>query len=722
MDLVGCIKAVVSPRSRRLPLLLAALGMTWPAVASPPHSGRIVWHETHDTTHRGPYSHASNHAEYRIVEERDTAGVTRKLAHTLSWVSEGAVQKREVIMVRGGTSVRSKHDYSISCSGGGSFDFGTDRASIERAQREIQAAATRCSYSHSLPEWMVFDRITPGVWRTPALGKAPISWEQLGERCEGSESNQWSESKTWTDADGTYTDSRHIWVSQLEAVVEIEPADAEALKDFVPEPGRWLAISVHSNVPTLFRFELDGVSRYPGFATNANVDAAFFLQHPRVAHLSTRYQHDDPDFIFDPRGYEGERAWKWNGWTSVETTTVSNVASVFVTAMDYAAWGRLRVLARGECGGRYEPAEIRMGGRRRGFLVLPIDENDDLMADALPEYAGDPGRDDEVGYVDADFPEHAKRGDGLTAFEEYRGFQVRGTSCSEPKSDGYVRTSPKRRDLFVNATHPALARPVEFFSDTADLDPHLICARHYIDNETRVVNGTQQPGPRSFRGYLISQSEPQHGLLLEDKRLDTGILGSSVLGPPKNVRSVQVDLDKIYRAGDRINVKILHTVSHELGHALGIQHHGDGNPLPPIVLLDLPSCRYGMREGLVSGKTACEVSRVAFRNAETSGDQYCPMKYAFWSWYLPPGSELKAAGDVEFIMLSPDGGMALERRAAYRLVGTLARYETDQDSYGLASFCDSQTGTGVNALPKERNHAGNSRRICAAQLRVNDVR
>jgi hypothetical protein len=418
--------------------------MAWPAAASPPQSGRIVWHETYERTHTGSHSHASNRVEYRIVEERDTAGAERTLSRTLSWASEGEGRQSGAVMVRRGGTVRTHGDYSVACAGGGTFDFGSDDASNRRAEGQIEAARTRCSESPPTEQWAVFHFASPLVWNSPPRGRSPLNWEALGDGCE------WSESKTWTDEMGSHTESRHIWVSQLEAVVEVERADAEALKRFVPVPGRWLQVTVRSNVPTLFRFELDGVSRYPGYATNARLDDSFFLQRPVLAHLRGRYQHDDPDFIFDPQGYEGERSWKWNGWTSVETTTVSKVATVFVTAMDYAAWGRLRVLARGDCGGRFEPAEIRVGGRSRGSLVLPLDENDDLMADALPVYAGDPARDDEVGYVDEDFPEDAKRGDGLTAFEEYRGFEVRGANCSEPKTDVHVRTSPKRRDLFVN--------------------------------------------------------------------------------------------------------------------------------------------------------------------------------------------------------------------------------------------------------------------------------
>jgi hypothetical protein len=302
---------------------------------------------------------------------------------------------------------------------------------------------------------------------------------------------------------------------------------------------------------------------------------------------------------------------------------------------------------------------------------------------------------------------------------------IRGGDCRDPRLDEHVRTNPKRRDLFVHPTDSALAMPVEMFSDVADLDPHLICPRHYVDDTKRVVNATlQDAGLRRFNGHAISQSEPQHGLLLQKHSLTAGSFGlASTTGTPKDVKWVRVDLDQSLRQGGAAGpVKLLNAVIHELGHALNIKHHGDGNSLVPIVVLDQASCPPQARKGTVAGTSACEYSFVALRHAQNSGDENCPMKYAFWSWYVPPGSKLEKTGNVELVVRRADGAEERVQRVAYRLTGTLRRYEQAEDSFGLVGFCDAQEGTGINALPGVRNHAGNSTRICAQQLRVSDVR
>jgi hypothetical protein len=710
--------------SRRACKIAALVGWTLvaPAAADSPTPGRVVWHGVLDHTNTGPKSRAANHVEFRQVEETQPDGGQLVRSDTVTWRTTGEAWIQGAVVVETATGRRSRGDWSVQCEGGGSVDRTRSDAS-----QAIDAGKPRCLQSPPDQRYRVFGKPWPNVWGSPGNPR-PISLDQLGGGCS------WSAEKTWPDGSGgTNTQKETVWVSELDAVVEFSARDAQELARFLPVPGRWITVTVRSNVPTLFRFEIDDVTRYPGFATNANVDDAFFLRSG-LAPLRGRYKNGDPDFIFDPWSYEGQSAWKWNGWTSVETTKASSAATVFVTAMDFAARGRVRVLAKGHCRG-WEPAEVRMGGRSRGYLVLPIDENDDLMADALLEYAGDPGRDDERGWIDQDFPKDAKAGDGLTALEEYRGFMVAGEDCRQPLRDVHQRTDPTRRDLFVHATHAALAAAVRIFGDSAAIDAHLICKRHYVDDVKRVVNATlPDAGLRRFHGYGISQSEPQHGLLLENHRFEDdcgpgrpcplGVLGkASTWGPPKLVSWVRVDVDRNLHSGFRPGpAKLLNTVTHELGHALGIRHHGDGNSLVPIVVLERTSCPASTRKGTVKGKGACEYAFVAARHAENSGDQDCPMKYVFWSWYVPPKSKLERVGDVEFVARRADGSEQRVQRVGYRLTGMLRSYETREDYFGLGAFCSSQQGTGINALlPEDRNHAGNSTRNCAQQLRVSDV-
>ena len=57
-------------------------------------------------------------------------------------------------------------------------------------------------------------------------------------------------------------------------------------------------------------------------------------------------------------------------------------------------------------------------------------------------------------------------------------------------------------------------------------------------------------------------------------------------------------------------------------------------------------------------------------------------------------------------------------------VDQVHRYRNDLDeastSQSLWTFCATRTGTGINALPGAANHAGDSPRDCAHQIRVND--
>jgi hypothetical protein len=270
---------------------------------------------------------------------------------------------------------------------------------------------------------------------------------------------------------------------------------------------------------------------------------------------------------------------------------------------------------------------------------------------------------------------------------------------------------------------------------------HLIRSAHYYDDDTRIVNFTMHMNPgEGVRSARLTQERPQHGVLLTFGRLGSGRLGRSIgirdapgFGPPRNVSKVVVDLDAIkarFPSATESYVKLI--THHELGHAVGIKHHGDGNLKGPIVLLNTSGCPQGMTSGMVGGTQACAVSGVALRGRQNSGNATCPMKYLQWNWYVPPGWSLADRGPVTF------WPGTFETPAARTLIayeshqapggsgqgGPLRRYRKDLDTPPQpAYFCTASAGTGINALAGEQNHAGDSQHTpsCAAQLRVNDV-
>lgn len=341
-------------------------------------------------------------------------------------------------------------------------------------------------------------------------------------------------------------------------------------------------------------------------------------------------------------------------------------------------------------------------------------------------------------------------GDGFTAFEEYRGFMKQvGRVCSSPLKVRHARTNPRIKDLFIHASDPLLQEIAEDFGMVtgSDVDKelwtHTICPAQYVDDQTRIVNFTMHSlaGPsgigEGIRGAKLTQDRPQHGLYLANQPPGNGLLGRSFgFGPPGNVSRVAVDIPAIRAiyAAQRFQEHLTLIVTHELGHAVGIRHHGDRNIAGPVVVLNTPGCVVGMSEGTVGGAPACGVSGIAIRGQQNSGNASCPMKYIKWQWYVPPGWSLRNEGLVDF---RPNTTWAWRRpseRVAYSVqpdsptslssTTQLQRYRKDLDEPPAdLELCSSSTGTGVNALPMDQNHAGQATRepACTEQLRVNDV-
>lgn len=520
--------------------------------------------------------------------------------------------------------------------------------------------------------------------------------------------------------------TRSVWLApQTDAVMKVKTDKSgpdNQYWNFVPEPGATISFLVKSNIPSLFRFTLEDVSKLPGYAMNAKVDHSFFALFPSLQHLKGQYQNDSPDLIFDPANYRDRALWKAPSFGEVETAKFGSAATVIVTAMDYGAYGHLHAYIKGICGGwmpvtiKWEPAATNKS--EQSGVTIPLDQDGNLIADRMGQpnngitkwgYAGDPGRDD-----DPDPKGDGVAGDGLTAFEEYRGFMIKSGDCSNPLKVTHIRTDPKHKDLFIRSDDPLMERLVTMFSRVSGLQVHLLCPRQYQGDNTRVVNFTLHSGQLQsagasveLEGKTISQDAPQHGVYLSNQSLDGGILGAtSGLGPPRRVEVVKIDKAKCMRVGGvKGPIVLAYTIFHELGHSIGIEHHGDGNIQGPVIIVNAPVCPNGSVAGSVAGAKACKAGWIAIRKQQNSGEQSCPMKYIWWAWYVPSSASLTSVGNgnVTFQSRSNEFGHIVnnnESLPAY--TGRLMPYLTDRDSPGLSEFCASQKGTGINALPEDR--------------------
>ena len=723
-----------------------------PATAPTPAPTQRVWTgtwEEHDTW-EGSNVVGRKQAKITFVylQGRDEFGGLRWESRRLTWSAfweESRVDQMILGLVgaadeRGLYQNRYAADIVTSCAGGGTLElgpavhgFGDGLTAAQKAQLQADCVTTYQPRDSAVPAPPpTLSKRDP----LPAPGM-PHEDELIGCAYE----------KTWP---GHPAGSFSVSVSPpLGAVMEVSRRAEEAYARFVPVPGATLTFT--ASVPSgtaRFRFELDpdATSRFPGYATNANIDDAFRAGH-ELGRLPGGYANDGPDVIFHPKHYPAQD-WSRVEPLVVETTRPQNGAVVTVTTMDYGAVGRLRAFAKSADCGDWQPVAIKFYPDTRDFIAIPMDEDNNLMADVLEDYSGrQPGADG-----DAEPKGNGMAGDGLTVFEEYRGFLTNATACSDTLLNEHVRTNPKTKDLFVHTIDPDYAQVLPLFAWSSGLAVHGICEQQYVDNDTRIVNFTlQTAGLRRWQSVDVSGEVPQHGIHIENKRLpdrwpfaitcsDVHCLNDSPIGPPAKTFIIWIDKTQFTTTGSALARSIAHTVTHELGHAVGIPHHND-----TVANWELQSGRQDIGGGIVIapggdcvdpefGTTnpdiigmylndafvGCHVSCVlVLQHGQRSGDAECPMRYSYGTFHEAPGSDTRKTEDVRANRASTGDSGPVSKFPFW--AGRFLRYDNDNDVYGLGRLCTRPTGSGLNDTGRaDRNHAGDATRSCADHVVVND--
>ena len=299
-----------------------------------------------------------------------------------------------------------------------------------------------------------------------------------------------------------------------------------------------------------FRFELKEVSNEPGVCMNypkAEVAKSDYDLH-------FRQELNSPDDVMSSNRLKLQ-------------TRGGSEANATVGCFDWGAYGTLKVTA------------IMPGGKKiTGFLsgypeitdiLIPKRSNGSKIADIwkqvnrVPELADDD--DSESTPVGDSDP-----GDGFTLYEEYRGFSVKGE---------YTNGNPTKKDLFIFSESNDFLPGIQLFKGLTNLEVHTQLYESEFDKKNRLMNFNHSVGPDK------PHSVDQHGLWIKPiaPKDAKGYSFTDHLGPPKNVDSVNIS-PTVYSptsieegSSATFHNQLNSIVAHELGHAVHIAHHGEGD-------------------------------------------------------------------------------------------------------------------------------------------------
>jgi len=248
-------------------------------------------------------------------------------------------------------------------------------------------------------------------------------------------------------------------------------------------------------------------------------------------------------------------------------------------------------------------------------------------------------------------------GDGLSQYEEYRGFVVSGAGGGRE----HRRTEPKRKTLLVHTNVSWAGGGLRTLERAAGLQVLRVDQPGYVDNQTRLVNFN----------HGAHHVVDQHGLYVMARR---GLgAGASAPGPPRFVASVEVTTTPDTRTRQGA------TLARELAVALGVPDHGDGmqwryspdgtNPYGFI----FPHCL------------------VTCPRSEHSGVQNCIMRWNFADYIERVRGDPRTL--VPYGPREPDGTI----------------------------LCSGNQGTGVNAGGAKCGNAAEGRGNCLVRVKVCDL-
>jgi hypothetical protein len=361
-------------------------------------------------------------------------------------------------------------------------------------------------------------------------------------------------------------------------------------------------------------------------------------------------------------------------------------------------------------------------------------------------------------------------GDGYTLYEEYRGWVVNGER---------IEGDPKRKDFFVlNLIGTEARKGIALFEQVSQLRVHSRLRRSEMSETTRLMNGNHRDAPQRVKQHGVwiktFASPNELGGTGAFTRLNKsgvsgrpGLVDGIGLLPrehPKSAFSQPHNQPRFFSlvAYDR-------AIAHELLHAVGVEHHGEGDGSLAAKWVSPQNVRNKVgrpyfremlgRDDSVLTLLTEQGHDLAARYMESYAKDREFMKASFWDKWIAEGKAYIAAREgmqlkwdtpekyAEY-MLEEFGGMSLfgdvgaEGGQHSGVQDCIMRYyfarfypaTGREDTYFLVTqgtepfgmeLCRSRDGTGINApghRPQPRyGSAGRNGGDCFSQICPNDA-
>ncbi|MCX6930803.1 MAG: hypothetical protein NT154_47510, partial [Verrucomicrobia bacterium] len=287
--------------------------------------------------------------------------------------------------------------------------------------------------------------------------------------------------------------------------------------------------------------------------TSVSHEPGVLMNYPRFADADTK-----PDLRFEENptfqvAADGQRAESLP--PSAGTNSVIKVGSY-----DWGGFGAVKITCELTDGRKF--VGYLQGDPQQTEIRLPKRPLGSFIADIWKEKNGVPGKSDNADDEDDPIGDGSK-GDGLTLYQEYRGFMENGKR---------VEGNPKKKDFWINTRGgDQFLQGILLFRRLAGLEVHFKLSDSEMEDD-RTINRNYDAGPRTTN---------QHAVML---RVNDNIAGFAIAvggpGTPGMVTSIyipvrtQVVYEDSLLGEAQVNYRNT-TVTHELLHACNVWHHGD---------------------------------------------------------------------------------------------------------------------------------------------------